>query len=71
MNCPLPASYHLPFRISYAKPIGDIFEGDEGDPFVEQLEDKVIKVASIGFCERAQTLAYYMGREHESKIYRD
>ena len=28
----------------YAKPIGHVFEGDEWDPLVERLEDKVIKV---------------------------
>ena len=28
----------------YTKPIGPVFEGDEWDPLVERLEDKVIKV---------------------------
>ena len=48
MTPPSPASQPPPIpdfdSPPYAKPIGDVFEGDEWNPLVERLEDKVIKV---------------------------
>jgi hypothetical protein len=52
-NIPLPSKDSVPLTIPpcpdldhppYAKPLGPVFEGEEWDPLVDRLDDKVIKI---------------------------